>query len=82
LSHRRAIQVLEGGGALAEALEELQTAGATVTAHLERAKKSVQRATGLLSDVDAKAKHELQRPYDELKSAIKAFDDAFGGSAK
>jgi hypothetical protein len=82
LSHPRAIKVLENGGTIAEASEELQAAGANVGAHLERAKKSVQRATGLLSDVYPKGKKQLKGPFEDLTNAVKAFGDGLRDSEK
>src|ERR1700730_1137812 len=51
LAHPRSIEALEAGASISDALEEADAAGAKVNAHLERAKSSVQRATGGLSDV-------------------------------
>ncbi|MCH8806926.1 MAG: ParB N-terminal domain-containing protein [Planctomycetes bacterium] len=76
LAHARSLKALENGQSLSEALEELQAAGANVTAHLERAKKSIQRATGLLSDLDETGKEQVQQTVGELKKALDTFKRA------
>jgi hypothetical protein len=78
LGDPRSIKALENGQSLKEALEELEAAGATVAAHLERAKKSVQRAGTDLSDVDEGGLSQVQKAHKELKEAI----DQFEGSLK
>jgi exonuclease VII small subunit len=71
-----ATSALEGGAPLQEAIEELQAGGAQVTAHLERARKSVQRATGGLSDVDKEGFPQVKDSTAELKSAIEQFESS------
>jgi ParB-like chromosome segregation protein Spo0J len=78
LGNDRAREVLESGEAsLAEAAEELSAAGALAATHLERAKRSIQRAGLKLSDVDAAglahvdaAAADLERAFDHLKATI------------
>ena len=74
LGDARSIKALENGENLKEALEELEAAGATVTAHLERAKKSIQRAGTDLSDVDEGGLSQVQKAHKELKEAIGQFE--------
>ena len=76
LAHARSLKALENGLSLSEALEELQAAGVNVTAHLERAKKSIQRATGLLSDIDETGKVQVRQTIEELKKALDTFGRA------
>jgi ParB-like chromosome segregation protein Spo0J len=77
LGDDRARKALEGGASLAEAAEELTAAGALAATHLERAKRSIQRAAMKLSDVDAEgllhveeAATELERAYEQLNAMI------------
>ena len=76
LGDPRSIRALENGDSLREALEELEAAGATVAAHLERAKKSIQRAGTGLSDVDRDGLKLVQTARKELSDAL----DQFAGS--
>jgi hypothetical protein len=73
LGDRRAIKALENGGSLKEALEELEAAGATVAAHLERAKKSIQKAGTGLSEVDKAGLDQIQTAHKELNDALQQF---------
>ena len=73
LTHARSLKALENGLSLSEALEELQAAGVNVTAHLERAKKSIQRATSLVSDIDKTGKEQVRQTIGELKNALDTF---------
>jgi ParB-like chromosome segregation protein Spo0J len=74
LGDRRSIKALENGASLKEALEELEAAGATVVAHLERAKKSIQRAgTGLSDIVDQDGLTQIQTAHKELNEALEQF---------
>lgn len=76
LANDRATNALEEGATLDEALEELQSAGASVSGHLERAKKSVQRATAGLSDVDHDGRKQVKAARAELGRALITFDGA------
>jgi hypothetical protein len=78
LGNPRSVKVLEEGGSTSEALEELQAAGVTVSSHLERAKKSVQRATAGLSDVDESGKGVVVEARRDLARATQAFDRVVG----
>ena len=69
----RSIKALQNGDSLKEALEELEAAGATAAAHLERAKKSVQRAGTALSDVDATGITQVQAACGQLSEALEQF---------
>lgn len=74
LGNPQATKALENEASLKEALEELEAAGATVTAHLERAKKSVQRAGVGLSDVDEAALTAIkEQALSALEDAVKQF---------
>jgi hypothetical protein len=73
LGDRRSIKALENGSSLKESLEELEAAGATVTAHLERAKKSIQRAGTGLSEVDEAGLNQIQTAHKELDAALQQF---------
>lgn len=71
LRNDRALMVLESGESLQDAMEELEAAGAAVAIHLERAKKSVQRATSGLSDViDTAGLDQVKRSQGELQAAL------------
>jgi ParB-like chromosome segregation protein Spo0J len=76
LSHPRSVEALESGAPIADAYEELQAAGATAAAHLERAKKSIQRATGLMSDVDDAGREALRTTVSDLDNAVAALKRA------
>jgi hypothetical protein len=73
LGDARSTRSLENGSSLKEALEELEAAGATVSAHLERAKKSIQRAGTGLSDVDKAGLSQVETAHNELKEALDQF---------
>jgi len=73
LGDPRSTRSLENGNSLKEALEELEAAGATVAAHLERAKKSVQRAGTGLSDVDKDGLSQVEAAHKELREALEQF---------
>ena len=74
LGDPRAARSLENGSSLKEALEELEAAGATVSAHLERAKKSVQRAGTVLSEViDTEGLQQVEAAHKELRVALDQF---------
>ena len=71
LGNDRARKALENGDSLAEAYEELGAAGATIGAHLERARKSVERACGgPWIDLDAPGLHDVERIKDQLRAAV------------
>ncbi len=76
LAHPRSLKALENGLSLSEALEELQAAGVNVAAHLERAKKSIQRATSLVSDIDETGKEQVSQAIKDLKKALETFERA------
>lgn len=73
LGDARALKALENGSTLKEALEELEAAGATVASHLDRAKRSVQRAGLALSDVDQAGLVQVQAAVKELNEAVEQF---------
>jgi len=71
LGDDRSIKALENGFALEEAREELQAAGATIVGHLERAKKSVERACGgPWSELDAAGLDQVQAAFRHLSDAL------------
>jgi hypothetical protein len=74
LGDSRSIRALENGYSLAEALEELEAAGATVASHLERAKKSIQRAGTGLSEVDKDGIKEIESAHKDLRAALEQFE--------
>ncbi len=82
LGDPRATNALENGSSLSEALEELEAAGATVIAHLQRAKKSIQRAGTGLSEVDQKGLEEIRGAHKELESALQQFTGSLEVRAK
>ena len=81
LGHPKATRALESGASIREALEEAQTAGYGVTASLDRAKRSVQRATAAVSDVGENGRPEVSKAREDLQRAIDAFDKAFADGA-
>lgn len=71
LANASAIRVLESGASLERAKEELQQAGQSIIGHLERAKRSVERAcAGEFSKVDAQGLDEIDAAAQSLKSAV------------
>lgn len=82
LGHPRSVEALEAGASISDALEEAEAAGAKVNAHLERAKSSVQRATGGLSDVSRSGISEVKSAREALGRAVKAFDTSLGAIEK
>ncbi len=82
LGDRRSIKSLENGSSLKEALEELEAAGAAVTAHLERAKKSIQRAGTGLSEVDKDGLDQINVAHKELDAALQQFAGSLEVRAK
>ncbi len=78
LGHPKSIAALEEGETIDAALEAAQAAGFTVVGHLDRAKKSVQRATGAVSDVKGKeGVEQVTQARQSLRDAVDAFDKAF-----
>jgi hypothetical protein len=77
LGHPKSTEALERGLTIADALEEAQTAGATVSAHLGRAKDSVQRAMRSLSDLTPEGRRAVKESRSALDNALKIFDKAF-----
>jgi hypothetical protein len=78
LGNERATKALEDGESLTEAVEELEGAGASIVGHLDRAIRSVQRASGGpwteldhpgLKSVEMTA-NQLQSEVDQLKALI------------
>lgn len=76
LGHPNSTGALEEGKSVDEAEEELLAAGAKVTTHLGRAKSSVQRAIGALSDVEPAGLHEVKDARADVGRAIELFDGA------
>jgi hypothetical protein len=74
LGDPRSMKALENGASLREALEELEAAGASVASHLEKAKKSIQRAGAALSDVDADGMAQVRVAHDDLRAALAQFE--------
>lgn len=77
LGHPKSIEALERGDKIADALEEAEAAGARVSTHLDRAKSSVQRATGVLSDVNQDGVAEVKQARQTLERALETFDVSF-----
>ena len=83
LGNPRSIRALENGESLKEALEELEAAGANIASHLERAKKSIQRAgTGLSDVLDEGGLSQVRKAQQELKDALDQFDGSLELRAK
>jgi ParB-like chromosome segregation protein Spo0J len=82
LGSERATKALENGLTLQDAIEELQAGGAKVTAHLERAKKSVQRATGEIADVDKEGYSEVETSANDLKATVDQLEDSLKARKK
>ncbi len=83
LGDKRSIEALEAGASLAEAEEELEAAGAKVSAHLDRAKRSVQRASGALSDViDHEGMSQVELSSGDLERAHHTFLDSLESHRK
>ncbi len=74
LGDRRSIKALENGVNLKEALEELEAAGATIAAHLDRAKRSIQRAgLGLSESIDQEGLGQIKTAQKEVIDALEQF---------
>jgi len=82
LGHPKSTQALENGANLNDALEEAQEAGHTAATHLGRAKKSIQRATSVLSDVRDEDRPEVQQARSSVTDALSAFDSALEAGSK
>jgi hypothetical protein len=76
LGHPKSITALEDGRSLEDAKDELLAAGAKVATHLGRAKSSVQRATGALSDLESAGLPEVRGAREDVEKAIELFDAA------
>jgi ParB-like chromosome segregation protein Spo0J len=74
LGNEKSIQALEAGATIQDALEAAEAAGAKVNAHLDRAKTSVQKATGTLSDIQRETFAEIDAARMSLTVAFEAFD--------
>jgi ParB-like chromosome segregation protein Spo0J len=74
LGHERSTEALEAGASIRDALEEARAAGAKVSAHLGRARDSVGRATGALSDVEVEGVNEIRSARGALSKALEDFD--------
>lgn len=74
LGDERAVAALENGATLAESKEELEAAGATIAAHLERAKRSVQRATRNISDLEEHGVSQVSEALHQLQAAVEQFE--------
>jgi ParB-like chromosome segregation protein Spo0J len=71
LGNERATKALENGATLAEAHEELEAAGAGISGHLGRAKRSVERASGgPWSDLDKAGLDEVETAAKHLEAAM------------
>ena len=77
LGNERATAALENGATLDEAEEELEAAGATIAGHLERAKRSLQRATSNLSDLEAQGISQVEDARGQLAAALEQFGASF-----
>lgn len=76
LGNERATKALEEGASLAEAMEELEAAGATAVGHLDRAKRSAQRAMSFLSDVDRSGLGQVEQAVKSLRDALEQLEAA------
>jgi ParB-like nuclease domain len=71
LGHARAAQALENGGTLDEAIEELQSAGSSILGHLDRAKKSIERANGgAFSELDLQGLEGVENAVSGVSNAL------------
>jgi ParB-like nuclease domain len=71
LGHERATKALESGASLAEAQEELQAAGANIAGHIERARRSLERASGgSWAEIDAAGLQDIDPALARLRFAI------------
>lgn len=65
-----ATRALESGLQLEEAEDELTAAGVTVVANLDRARKSIQRGTSLISELDAEGVEQVKEPTEQVGKAL------------
>jgi len=71
LGNDRAKKALENGASLAEAAEELEAAGASIGGHIERARRSVERASGgPWADLDTDGLNRVEEATTQLSSAV------------
>jgi hypothetical protein len=71
LGNARAQKALENGASLAEAGEELEAAGASIAGHVERARRSVERASGgPWPDLDSSGLQNVEEATAQLISAV------------
>lgn len=82
LGDARAVEALENGASLSEAAEELTSGGATVANHLDRARRSVGRATSGVSEVDANGLAQVKVAAEHLSDATDIFEAALGRQAE
>ena len=71
LGNERATKALESGASLAEAREELEAAGASIVGHIERARRSVERASGgPWSELDSAGLQDIEKAASALQSSV------------
>jgi ParB-like nuclease domain len=71
LGHERATKALENGARLTEAQEELEAAGANIAGHIERARKSLERASGgSWAEIDPAGLQSVEAALARLRSAV------------
>ncbi|MCI0376884.1 MAG: ParB N-terminal domain-containing protein [Gemmataceae bacterium] len=71
LGNDRAQKALENGASLTEAGEELEAAGVTIAGHIERARRSVERASGgPWSELDSGGLKGVEESTVQLQSAV------------
>jgi ParB-like chromosome segregation protein Spo0J len=71
LGDDRATRALENGASLTEAQEELEAAGATIVGHLDRARRSVERASGgPWPELDLPGLQSVEIAASQLKAAV------------
>lgn len=82
LGNEWAVEALENGASLAEAREELEAAGATVIGHIERARRSLKRASGGITELDPAALDQVETASRQLRDALDLFDATLGSRRK
>ncbi len=83
LGNERAKMRLEDGSSLEEASEELEAAGANIVGYLDRARRSLQRAIGNLSDVvDSSGLAQIEVELQALNDALRQFSLVFKSQAR
>jgi ParB-like chromosome segregation protein Spo0J len=71
IGNDRAKKALENGASLAEAAEELEAAGASIAGHIERARRSVERASGgPWADLDSDGLKGVEEASTQLSIAV------------